>query len=49
MDDIKREELEKVCKKIHKVWVRVVVVWVINTADTVPTRRRRVQTYAGLP
>ena len=41
MDDIKREEPEKACKKIRKVRVGMVVVHmvlVINTVDTAPTR-----------
>ena len=42
MDDIKREELEKACKKIHKVRTRMVaarMVLVINTTGTAPSRR----------
>ena len=49
MDFMKREELEKACKKIRKVRTRMVMMWVIDTAGTAPARRRRVQTSAGLP
>ena len=40
--DIKREELEKTCKKIHKVWAIMVaayMVLVLGTAGAAPARR----------
>ena len=52
MSGIKREELGKECKKIRKVRARMVavrMVQVLDTAGTAPARRRRVQTYVGLP
>ena len=36
---MKREELEKACKKIRKVRTRMVMMWVIDTAGTTPVRR----------
>ena len=39
MDSMKREELEKACKKIRKVRTRMVMMWVIDTADTAPSQR----------
>ena len=42
MDDIKREELEKARKKMHKVLARMAavrMVRVLDTASTVPARR----------
>ena len=39
MDNIKREEPEKACKKIRKVRTRMVMMWVIDTAGTVSARR----------
>ena len=33
MNDIKREELEKTCKKIHKVRIRMVAVRMVRVLD----------------